>query len=358
MTDVVHVISGLGTGGAETMLVQLAAALRERGLSQHVISLGTQDALAPDLRSAGIDVTVLGAASFTKAPAALVSLLRTVNRLRPRFLQGWMYHGNLAATFCHYACRGRSHRKLYWNLRASNMDARRYGRTVRLGSLLSKCPDIIIANSEAGAEFHCATGFKARRLLVIENGIDSDRFCPDPAARSRVRSDLGIADDAVVVIHVARVDPMKDHRIFLAAMQNVPSAIGLMVGEGTTNLVAPPHVRALGLRRDTPALYAAADIVSSTSAFGEGFSNVMAEGMSAGLVPVATDVGDARRIIGDTGFVTPPGDPQAYAAALAKIVVLSKTERMARGLAARRRIVSNFTIAKAAEAFAALYKAD
>ena len=89
---------------------------------------------------------------------------------------------------------------------------------------------------------------------------------------------------------------MKDHATFLAAMAELPSLTGVMVGEGTSELAAPPNVRALGRRRDTPALYAAADIVASTSAFGEGFSNVIAEGMSAGLVPVATDVGDAAAL--------------------------------------------------------------
>ena len=92
-------------------------------------------------------------------------------------------------------------------------------------------------------------------------------------------------------------------------------------------LAAPPNVRALGRRRDTEALYAAADIVASTSAFGEGFSNVIAEGMSAGLVPVATDVGDARRIVGDTGSIVAPRNSQAFAAALREIAALPAAER-------------------------------
>ncbi len=103
------------------------------------------------------------------------------------------------------------------------------------------------------------------------------------------------------------------------------------------------------------ALYAAADIVASTSAFGEGFSNVIAEGMSAGLVPVATDVGDARRIVGDAGTVVAPGDAQAFAAALRDIAALAAAERSRRGLAARQRIIANFTLAKAVDAFARLY---
>jgi glycosyltransferase involved in cell wall biosynthesis len=355
MIDVVHVITGLGRGGAETMLVQLAAALRARGLSQHVVSVSAQDALAFDLRAAEIDVSILGADSFRSAPVAMASLMAILKRLQPRILQGWMYHGNLAATLCHLVCRGRRERKLFWNLRASNMDDDRYGRVIWLSGLLSQLPDVVIANSEAGAAFHRARGFNPKHMVVIGNGVDIDRFRPDLALRKRTRAELGITEDAPVVIHVARVDPMKDQETFIAAMTRVPSAVGLMVGEGTLALRVPPNVRALGVMLAAEVPYAAADIVASTSAFGEGFSNALAEGMSAGLVPVATDVGDARQIVGDTGSVVPPRDPAAFASAIEKLAALSESDRRKRGLAARERIVANFTLSRSVEAYAKLY---
>jgi glycosyltransferase involved in cell wall biosynthesis len=103
-----------------------------------------------------------------------------------------------------------------------------------------------------------------------------------------------------------------------------------------------------------PRLYAAADIVVSTSAFGEGFSNAIAEGMSAGLLPIATDVGDARRIIADTGRVVPPADPPALASAIAQECA-SPQDLAAKGLCARARIAENFSVAKFVDAFARLY---
>ncbi len=354
MIDVLHVISGLGTGGAETMLVRLAAMLRARGLTQHVIGLGSQDALAADLRATGVGLTVLGARSAASVAGA-ARLWRMVNDLRPRVLQGWMYHGNLAASLSHNTCPGRRDRKLFWNLRASNMDAQRYGRIVRLSALLSPQADLVIANSEAGLTFHHDRGFRPKRSAMIANGIDTEKFRPDAQACNEVRAELGIAGDAVVALHVARVDAMKDHAGFLAAMAAAPSVLGVMVGDGTRELAVPPNVRALGLRRDTSRLYAAADVVASTSAFGEGFSNVIAEGMSAGLVPVATDVGDARAIVGATGWVVAPRDPAAFGAAINEAAMLPAAERQRRGLAARERIVANFTLDRAADAFARLY---
>ncbi|MEJ2374257.1 MAG: glycosyltransferase [Pseudolabrys sp.] len=358
MSDVLHVISGLGVGGAEATLVQLAAALRARGISQEVVSLAPQDARASALRAAGVDVTILNLKSASSLPTVLPALVRAVNRARPRILQGWMYHGNLAATLCHYLCAGRGQRKLFWNLRASNMDERRYGRLIRCSAFFSRSVDVVVANSEAGSIFHRRRGLQPRRFAVIDNGIDTDKFRPEPAIRKEVRAELGIGDDAVVVIHVARVDPMKDHATFLATMVELPSVRGILVGHGTQELAAPANVQVLGLRHDIARLLAAADIIASTSAFGEGFSNVVAEGMSAGLVPVATDVGDARRIVGETGPVVPPRDPAAFARAVAEVAALTADERHRRGLAARERIVTNFTLAKAVDDYARLYAAD
>ena len=358
MTDVMHVISGLGMGGAETMLVRLAGRLRARGLSQHVVSLNTFDALAPDLRASGVEVTMLNAGSLTSFPRATTALVRTTRRVRPRVLQGWMYHGNIAASVAHCLNSGRHNRRLFWNLRASNMDAQRYGAVIRLGALMSHGPEAVIANSQAGIAFHRDRGFRPRRFIEIDNGVDTDKFRPDQAARKRVRAQLGISEDAIVVIHVARGDPMKDHTTFLAAMAQMPVLTAVMVGEGTPELLPPANVRALGRRRDTAELYAAADIVASTSAFGEGFSNVIAEGMSVGLVPVATDVGDARRIVGDTGTVVSPRDPDAFGAALAAVAALSRDARGRQGLAARQRIVSNFSLDLATDRYFELYSAS
>ncbi len=192
---------------------------------------------------------------------------------------------------------------------------------------------------------------------MIANGIDTDKFRPDPEARKAVRAELNIPADAMVAIHVARVDPMKDHATFLAAMRMISHVQAIMVGSGTDQLTVPPNVRSLGLRGDTARLYAAADIVVSTSAFGEGFSNAIGEGMSEGLIPIATDVGDARRIAGDIGWIVAPGDPAAVASAIGEVAALSESERCRRGLAARDRIVVNFTLTQATEAFARLYAA-
>jgi glycosyltransferase involved in cell wall biosynthesis len=355
MTGVMHVITGLGTGGAETMLVQLAVALQARGQSQHVVSLTAHDALAADLRAGGVEFTMLNARSLASLAGAIAGLARAVNRMQPAILQGWMYHGNIAATLSHYACAGRIDRKLFWNLRASNMDEKRYGRILWLSKMLSRAPQLVIANSEAGVAFHRERGFNPKQFEVLDNGVDTIKFKPDAAMRKKFRGAFGIADGAVVVIHIARVDPMKDHENFLAAMSRLPQVQAILVGSGTQTLALPNNVRALGPRDDIAQLLTAADIIASTSAFGEGFSNAIAEGMCAGLVPVATDVGDAHRIVGDTGAVVPPASPDAFAQALAEMASLSPRQRAQKGAAARERIISHFNLGAAIDRYFQLY---
>ena len=235
------------------------------------------------------------------------------------------------------------------------MDEERYGSILRWSARMSRWPDTIVANSECGAAFHKSHGFEASRMVVIENGIDSELFRPHPAWRQQVRRELGVPLDAPLIIHPARVDPMKDHACLLKAMDTLPGVTAVLVGSKTNQLELPPNVKALGLRKDMPRLYAAADIVVSTSAFGEGFSNAIAEGMSAGLLPIVTDVGDARRIVGDTGCVLPPGDPSALASAIAQECA-SPNDLAAKGGRARARILETFPVSRFVDSFTRLYE--
>ena len=173
---------------------------------------------------------------------------------------------------------------------------------------------------------------------------------------SSVRIELGIPNDAIVLAHVARVDAMKDHRSFLAAMAELPHLSAMLVGAGTENLPAARNVFRLGRRDDVARLFAAADFVVSSSCFGEGFSNVLAEGMACGLPAVATDVGDAKLIVGDTGVVVPPESPDSLAAAIRTLAAESAAARAERGRKARARIVENFAMRGAVQRYLDLYE--
>lgn len=355
MTTILHVISGLGLGGAERMLAETAIGLQRRQFSQHVVSLRGRGQYADVLELEGIAVSTVDIVSIPQAVQAVWQLRRIVSRIRPDIIQGWMYHGNLAAIAAHVFSHGRSRRRLCWNIRASNLDDLRYHWLIRACGWLSGWPDVVVANSDAGAKFHATHGYHPRRMVVIPNSVDTAKFCSDAIARSAMRGELGLGDK-VVAIHVARVDPMKDHATFLAAMASLPEVYGILVGAGTEALECPPNVQALGVRYDIERCYACADVVVSSSAFGEGFSNALAEGMSACLVPVATDVGDAALIVGQSGHVVAPRDPAALAAAIKIEADLLPEQRRDRGLQARTHIVSSFALARAIDAYCQIYQ--
>lgn len=335
------------------MLVALCRALQTQGIPQHVVSLTEGGANLAVLEAAGIEVHVIAPDGLVGAAASVVHLARLIRRLRPAVLQGWLYHGDLFAALGHRMAGAPRRTLLAWGLRNSDIDHERYGRLLLMGSWLSGWPGLVISNSQAGADFHRAKGYRPRRLAVIPNGIDTERFRPDPALRASARTELGLAEDAVVAVHVARLDPMKDHPTLLAASARVPQVRFLLVGAGTESLTLPSNVKALGRRDDPERICAAADIVLSTSAFGEGFSNALAEGMAAGLVPVATRVGDSSLILADIGTLIAPGDAAGIAAALGEVAALPAPERRSIGVAARRRIVSTFGAAAMPERFVA-----
>ena len=356
---VLHVITGLNTGGAENMLAALVGALPKDARPVGVVSLMDGGHYGPAIEAAGVPVIGLGMRPGRLPLRALFRLARTIRRLEPDIVQSWMYHADLTALASLRLSGRRARTRLVWGVRCSDMDLSQYGRAlrlvIRLCARFSAAPDAIVANSRTGRQVHEAYGYRARRFEVIHNGVDTTRFRPDAEARRRIRSELGIADDAILACLVARVDAMKDHAAFLEAFSAVTGAQALMVGAGTDALPVTPGVVALGRRTDVPDLLAASDIVVSSSAFGEGLSNAVAEGMAAGLPAVATDVGDSRELVGPAGLIVPPRSPEQLAAAI-QTLVDNPDLRREFGSRARRQIEANFSLDACVDRFRALYR--
>ena len=355
---VMHAITGLGQGGAESQLATLLRAGAPGMGRAVVVSLLPGGAHRAALEGTGIPVHDLGMEGGRPSLPALLRLARLIRRYRPHVLHAWMYHAQLVATFA-LGISGRwRDTRLIWGVRCSNMDFACYGRSlrwvVRTCGWLSPWSAAVLFNSEASIAAHRELGFRHRRSELIDNGIDTERFRPDRSIRSQIRAELGIAPTADLIAHVARVDPMKDHATFLAAIGKLNRVEALLIGPDTERLATPSNVHALGSRDDVERLLAAADLVVSSSV-GESFSNALAEGMAAGLPAVATDVGDSARIVGCTGRIVPPREPAALARAMGELLSESKTARAARGSTARRRIETHFSVARALDAHSALY---
>lgn len=354
-----HVISSLDVGGAERMLTQLATARGGWADETVVVSLLPGGFHADALRQAGVPLVELNFRTAAGMLGGVRKLALTIRRFRPTIVQGWMYHGDLLAWLGLVLSGRRRHTRLIWSIRCSDMDLSQYGpmlrAVVRLCALLSRRPDLVTANSLVGLRAHAALGYRPRRTKIVANGIDVARFKPDAEQRLSVRRELGISDEAIVLAHVARRDPMKDHECFLTAMAAVPDVHALLIGRGTEQLPDAPNLHRLGNRLDVPRLLAAADAIVSSSAFGEGFSNALAEGMASSLPAIATDVGDARHIVGDTGAIVAPRRPEALAAAIRQFADQAPEQRAALGHRARARIVEKFRLEQALAWFSDAY---
>jgi len=354
---VMHVITGLGVGGAETMLASLAREEAAAGQAPIVVSLLPGGPIAEQLKAAGIAVFDLGMRQGRPGGGGVFKLRALIRRFRPAVLQSWMYHANLVATAGLALSGRRKQTTHYWGIRCSDMDLTAYGwmfrSVVKAGALFSNRPDAITCNSEAGIAVHEALGYRPRRFVLVDNGIDTGRFKPDPEARSTVRQEFGIAPDTLVISTAARVDPMKDYDNLLAAFDRLPGVTAIVMGDGTDALPERPGLMRLGRCDRVPQILAAADLIVSASAYGEGFSNAIAEGMSCGLPAVATDVGDARRIVGSAGTIVAPRDAAALATGIQQLI--ENPDRLAIGRAARERIEKEFSLDRAVARFRALH---
>jgi glycosyltransferase involved in cell wall biosynthesis len=367
-----HIITGLDMGGAEMMLLKLLSASR-KSLQSIVVSLKDEGTVGRSIAALGVPVECLRLRSYTSNPARFASLLSLTRRFRPDVIQGWMPHGNLAASFTQFASRIRA--PVIWNVRMS-LDAVEGEKfttlgLIRLGAFLSRYPAAIIYNSVTGARQHEKCGYRGAQSAVISNGFDCDVFRPDEGAHSRVCLQLGLESDAILIGLVARLHPMKDHVGFLQAASLVsarhPESRFLLVGKGVaesepalTKLISQLNLTGrillLGERTDTPQLTAGLDIACSSSAWGEGFSNTIGEAMACGVPCVVTDVGDSAYLVGDTGVTVPPRNPESLEHAIGQLIEAGSAKRRELGMAARRRIESEFSLPRIARRYENLYK--
>lgn len=349
----------LDRGGAERQLVVLANGLARRGHAVAVAVFFGGGAYESELAGTGVRVIHLGKKDRWDILPFLYRLVRLLRKERPAVLHSYLGVPNILVAALKPLLSGT---RIVWGVRASNMDLARYDWLSRLAYVLerrlARFAHCIIANSRAGKHHAIANGFPADRIVVIPNGIDTDCFRPNPEGRRRVRAEWGLGDHEILVGLIGRLDPMKDHPVFLEAASNIARVRRdvrfVCVGGGPADYAEAlkQHAATLGLtnqliwvgaRDDMPAVYSALDIASSSS-YGEGFSNTIAEAMACGVPCVVTDVGDSALIVGDAGSVVPPGDYNALAAAIGRLIDRPHEERLELGEVCRARVVSKFGI--------------
>jgi glycosyltransferase involved in cell wall biosynthesis len=369
---ILFIITTLQTGGAEMMLYKLLTGMDRNRFDPSVICLGDSGTPGARIKALGIPVHIAGISPTRPSPILLWRICRWVRELRPDLIQGWMYHGNAAASLAQ--CLSLRAVPVLWSIRASVYSLKdekaRTAALIRLSAVLSRRALRIIYVSRVSADQHESLGFAPSRTSIIPNGFDCEQFKPLPHARSAVRRQLNVGGDSILIGLINRFHPMKDHATFFEAAgvisQTHKSVHFVLAGQGVdwqnptlVDLARRFHVHSrvhcLGERSDVAELMAGLDIATNSSACAESFPNVIGEAMACGVPCVVTDIGNSAAIVGETGFVVPPRNPAALAAAWSRLIDMGAEARAKMGAIARQRVSENFSLGSVVRQYETLY---
>jgi len=356
-------IRSLNIGGAERQVVSLAKSISTLGTEVHVAVKAGGGPLEIDLASVpNVQLHHLGERGTVGQFKYFLKLRKLIKTNRYDAVYGFMPLPNLALLIAHTL---RNRPLITWGVRSSGLDLSQYSSRVkwamRLERWLARFADKIITNSQSALDEYRERGYPLLKLSHIPNAINTDRFKPDPEAKSSIRTEFNISDKTRLIGIFARIHPMKDHATLLLAAHDLiklePNVRFLCAGESSseyagyeskirelsTKLELDEHVIWLGARTDPERLMAACDITTLTSDSGEGFPNSIAESMACGTLCVATDIGDSAAIISDSRLVVSPKRHDHLAKAWNSLLSLNQSKLDDLGESMRQSIIDRYS---------------
>lgn len=373
MKKIVHIIIGLNVGGAELMLKRLILHSSKNEQFEHaVISLTNIGIIGTELRDEGITVYTLGMKSMLSLSKTFVRLRSLLKKIEPDVVQTWMYHADLLGGL---AAKSIGVRNIIWGIRNSEIDSNSglIKKSIRksCAKLSHSIPSTIVCVAHKAKEVHVRVGYDQKKMQVIPNGFDLDKFTPNKSKRLAMRSQIGVESEDLVIGNIGRFTPAKNHLNFIRAclilLEKGYDFKILMCGRDVDlnnleifNLFLDNNYSSqfifLGEVSDTSAFYNAIDVFCLTS-ITEGFPNVLGEAMATQKVCLSTDAGDAKIILKDNGFHIPSTDYRDIADTLEHKVLNGEVlylKSMAQG--ARQSIETSYTLDKIVNDFEILYQ--
>lgn len=365
------VISTLGYGGAQRQVVELANHIDPSRFDAHICSLSDYVPLAERLIDRERRLHII-TKKWKYDVTVIPRLAKLLHQLKADIVQGYLFDAEIASRLA-----GRLARTpmIFGSERSTDYHLKR--RQLITYRLTRRCMDLLIANSNAGAEFDCRMlGYHPSQCRVIYNGVDTERFRPYDG--QALRRELGIGEGEHVVGMFASFWQPKNHRLFFGAarrvLQHFPQTRLLLVGDelyggmqgsddykrDMARLVAELGIREqclfMGNRHDVERLYCVCDLTVLPSFF-EGTPNVALESMACGVPVIATQVSDNAQIIPDgrAGYVIPLGDEIALCERICQLLEDS-ARRLQMGLEARAWVESEFSMVRMADKTARVYQ--
>lgn len=365
MKHIVHIIPTLERGGAEQTLVRLITHTNPSLIQHSIICLIDGGPLLEEIRPYLKHCVIM-----TGYPWRSYKIIKHLKQWKPDVVQTWMYHPNVLGGI---AAKISKIKKIFWNIRITKLKWAYHSFNsflfYFLGFLFSYfIPNKIVYCSESGIKFHEGKGYCKNKSVFIPNGLDTKDFITTPNQKISLDKKLKLGKHTFVIGMLARFHPQKDFETFFKAADlfsiKHPHTKFVLAGHHLTEdnpdllSLIPPAIRQnvilLGNHSNVKEVFACLDLFTLAS-MAEGFPNVVAEAMASGIPAVASDVGDAALIIGNTGWIVPPRDPAALEAAWEEAL---KSKLQSQGTAARKRIEQTFSLQKMIDAYTNLYLKD
>ena len=323
MKKIVHIISGLKSGGAERSLFNVCNSNISDYFIQSVICLGDKAIYGDKLEELGVEVYYLNFKNNNKLYAFL-NFKNIIKKISPDIVQGWMTHGNFASVLAYFILSGRP--SLFWNIRQTVYKLKHEYILTRflflINILLSRIPNGIISNANISIKQLIKFGYKNDSFILIPNGFDTNYWKPDHNLRQIERNKLKFNENDFVLGYVGRYHPMKNIKLLLEAFHKLSqqnSKIKLViVGQNLNNynikeksiidMIPQNQILIIDNTEDVKKYYNIFDLLILCSAWGEGFPNVLGEAMSSELCCISTPVGDTPDILEDVGYLVPLDD--------------------------------------------------
>lgn len=366
-----HVITSLNDGGAEALLYRICTSSEATEFRHFVVSLRIGGKYEELLQKAGVTVCSLGINSITTFIKGVIVLCHYVKEIKPTAIQSWLYHADFVVSLCKlFSC---VKCPIYWGIHNTTLV---WGKSslsslllVRILAVLSYfVPDKIVCCAEAVKKVHRALGYDCSKLLVICNGYDTSVYVPSELVREQNRKNLNITNNEFLLGMVARYSPQKDHKTLISSLillkKNHLNYKCILIGTHIEKIRNLPQFKELSdrliilsPRQDIVSVYQMLDVHVLSSSYGEAFPNVIAESMSCGIPNVATDLGDVRVLIGNTGKIVQAGSASQLAAAISDMYMKYQSEEwQSIKDKARTRIKDSFSFEKMLSLYLRLWR--
>ena len=318
---ILHIISGLKSGGAEGVMYRL---IDKDSINTHsVISLTDGGFYGQQLKKKNIFLKYLYFKKNIGSFITFFKLLFIIKKINPDIIQCWMYHGDFLGGL---AARLLRKKKIYWNLRNSDLNLKWANKTTiflaKLNSLLSYIlPYKIISCSNKSLETHLKLGYCKKKIVLIDNGFDSTKFNFKKNYKKFWKTNLNIKERDIIFCFVGRWNSQKDFQTLFYAFRNFLTVKKkqeriklLLIGKDInfknknlkkelTRYKLSKNILLINETDEVNKILNVVDIGIFSSKGNEGFPNVIAEKMLTKIPCIVSDVGDAARIVGRNGLV-------------------------------------------------------